>query len=532
MFYRTQIKAITDFGVVDMAGKKLRFVGYLPVKAGDFVFTDGTFIFGNVPPRGSPATFGEDPPGVPVLGDDLRGYFSRNGIFKNYPVKQDTWLVNSDKKFAHGSEDNVIDAELADDGSLLTVEKNPVQVQDDEQSDSLFYYYVSGGFLHNANQYYTMLDFERDTYGRNTQKTNFDFWWLDDDDFDYIKSTLPEIIQAVRRTEATPFISHQFIPREENKFVIKDCELIIKKDGNELKILNLSELVQYAENYTLNSIDFSTAIQGGIPYLQSRANLLNFKILPDASWSALIEIEIGAEWDFPRDDNTAYESGVWSTMIYYRRWLGYTTSAVHSLIIFKVNSAGEYEIVADRSIFMPLWLIDYTHSQDIVTTGDKLPFEVNPTTFPYTDLSAPAMSWSPDEGYHFYWSTFLIYDSRVLFDADYYLNEHLNTNIFSFPVQNNFQAHFINTEDDINKWTLGGIVDAQNQPIIGAFLPDETDAHTWNMGCASLNGGSYLFGIHDKALYKIDRDANISLVGDNLKNFRLRELKKISKSRR
>lgn len=63
LFYRTQIKSVTDYGAVDMAGKKLQFMGYLPVKAGDWVFTDGRFIFGNVPPRGSPATFGEDPSG-------------------------------------------------------------------------------------------------------------------------------------------------------------------------------------------------------------------------------------------------------------------------------------------------------------------------------------------------------------------------------------------------------------------------------------------------------------------------------------
>lgn len=70
MFYRTQIKSVTTYGAIDMAGRPLSFIGYLPVKAGDWVYTDGTVIFGNVPPKGSAVTFSEVPSGVPVLGNE------------------------------------------------------------------------------------------------------------------------------------------------------------------------------------------------------------------------------------------------------------------------------------------------------------------------------------------------------------------------------------------------------------------------------------------------------------------------------
>ena len=135
MFYRTQIKAVTDTAVIDMDGKPLQFIGWLPVKAGDWVFTDGRYIFGNVPPKGSPAVFADDEPsGIPVLGDEsflsekettLRGYFDKNKKFKSYAVAWDDWIVNSEKNFAHGVEafenGKIIDADISDDGTELIV---------------------------------------------------------------------------------------------------------------------------------------------------------------------------------------------------------------------------------------------------------------------------------------------------------------------------------------------------------------------------------------------------------------------------
>lgn len=67
MFYRTQIKSVTTYGAIDMSGKSLSFIGYLPVKAGDWVYTNGKVIFGNVPSKGSPVVFDEELSGVPVL---------------------------------------------------------------------------------------------------------------------------------------------------------------------------------------------------------------------------------------------------------------------------------------------------------------------------------------------------------------------------------------------------------------------------------------------------------------------------------
>lgn len=137
MFYATQIKSIDTNGVIDIQGKRLTFIGSLPVKVGDTVYTDGSVIFGNAPPKGSPVIF-EQQIGIPILGEEsfigdsggkeLRGYFrARNGDYKKYSIAQDDWIVNSKKKFLHGentisksivadSEATIIDAYIADNG--------------------------------------------------------------------------------------------------------------------------------------------------------------------------------------------------------------------------------------------------------------------------------------------------------------------------------------------------------------------------------------------------------------------------------
>lgn len=135
MFFATQIKSLGNGGAIDMQGRKLIFIGYLPCQVGDWVYTDGNVIFGNAPPKGSPMIF-DVPKGVPVLGDTyllsseqeaLRGYFTRNGKYKRYDVAIDDWIVNSEKKFLHGSEtfdrQEIIDADIAEDGGNIIATK-------------------------------------------------------------------------------------------------------------------------------------------------------------------------------------------------------------------------------------------------------------------------------------------------------------------------------------------------------------------------------------------------------------------------
>ena len=126
MFYATQIESLTPNGAIDVHGRTLQFIGYLPVEAGDTVYTDGNVIFGNAPPKGAPPTVYEQG-GIPVLCDEdasgeseLRGYFTQGGKFKSYRIKGNDWIVNDKKNYTHDEGSDIIDAEIGEDGSVYT----------------------------------------------------------------------------------------------------------------------------------------------------------------------------------------------------------------------------------------------------------------------------------------------------------------------------------------------------------------------------------------------------------------------------
>lgn len=123
MFYATTVNEIGNGGVIDAQGKRLTFIGNLPVQVGDIVYTDGNVIFGNVSRRGSINYFIEKRRGVPVLGvsydsdNELRGYFTSSGNFKPYPVAGDDWIVNSKNAYAYDlswDENEILDAYISD----------------------------------------------------------------------------------------------------------------------------------------------------------------------------------------------------------------------------------------------------------------------------------------------------------------------------------------------------------------------------------------------------------------------------------
>ena len=122
MFYRTKLTAVGGSEAVDIRGKTLHFVGNLPVRAGDCVWTDGKFIFGHVPIRGAsitPITQSK----IPVLADDFQGYIGAGGALTSYPIVSGDWIVNDDEFIKPGSDyfdgHTVIDAAIGDDGSVL-----------------------------------------------------------------------------------------------------------------------------------------------------------------------------------------------------------------------------------------------------------------------------------------------------------------------------------------------------------------------------------------------------------------------------
>ncbi len=130
MFFQTQVKSLNGGVATDTSGRHLIFIGNLPCQVGDWVWTDGTVIFGHVPPRGIPK-----PPifqgNIPALADDnlidnegiLRGYFKKNGDFKDFDIDSDDFIVNDKRNFLNGklflNNQRIVDAAVSSDGELL-----------------------------------------------------------------------------------------------------------------------------------------------------------------------------------------------------------------------------------------------------------------------------------------------------------------------------------------------------------------------------------------------------------------------------
>ena len=81
--YKTRIRSLYPGGAIDSSGKKLSFIGNLPVEEGDEVWTDGTVIFGNEHIKGESFLTSADGTGIPVVAvkndEGFMGFIRKNG---------------------------------------------------------------------------------------------------------------------------------------------------------------------------------------------------------------------------------------------------------------------------------------------------------------------------------------------------------------------------------------------------------------------------------------------------------------------
>ena len=597
MFYSTTIKSIGNTGVVDTQGRYLRFIGNLPAKEGDTVYTDGKYIFGNAPPKGSPAIFDETS-GIPVLGDEdasgeeeLRGYFTTSGKYKRYRVKGDEWITNAEKTYAHdGSfegidDDNIIDAEIAldkngaEDG-VYTVEKIITDiVAPNAESYDEAYYYVKRNIHYDDRLTRSIC---KDKI-KNTQQANLT---LNNDTAEYIM-----------RDEIT----------------LKKCELIIRKDGKELDRINLSDLVKDFEEEAKNYVRVSTPYHEPEDYIKSRAVVHNFKILPDGNWVAIIETEIITERGLYNDKldyvkttdgdiqqvgsrmghdealelaiamlanwglsdivgTSGSESGAsqlpWVTEI--RGWVDYydyfvvkgdyQNIFIHMNVTFKITSDATIEkIFWSRDIpsfhIKDAKIIDADTNPSPINEADERGYFTEQLVSKHTAkgeanamqaLIGGQIPLAIADGSKYSDDKFLIityhYDSDNLPEYEgRFSNEYVED--FTFPVQDDYQAKMqLQATSHATYWAwLLGVYDEKGKKVVGEIKPNYGRLDSWNMSIVSLKDGGYLFGIHADPdneisgagkLYKVDTKGNLEQVGDGVKNFRLREMKKISKAKR
>ena len=576
MFYRTQIKSVTSGGVVDTTGRSLRFIGFLPVKAGDFVFTDGTFVFGNAPPKGAPAVF-DEPSGIPVLGDfdssgenELRGYFTANGRYKTYGIADDDWITNSKYKFNHGEEtlngEKVIDAEFDTDGKLFTAEKKITQITANdydyhwgfyqEEATGIFapisfgriavhvpgdnFYDRVEGFQTKRQADGSVRPFYQNIGGNVTSSYDDGFYWAFRNETEGLGINMATCYFFLKSSTLDYSMA-------DNK-IIRHCEIVIRQDDEDFQTVSVANLLTTFEDAAKAEVDLLHGRES-VNHIKSRAIVHNFKIKTNGDWELLLEAEIWASNTFYNENDDIDHSTDPPTSITTPFHISSTVS--HSHLLLKFNADGSYEKIWAWKFLYPLKLRDVTFGE-YYDTEPELTVSVAGAWIIHTMKA---------ELYHEdgtkYWRTSILHDyfsflEEEPLEYDTPITE--STDKFYFHVQDDYHATIIFDGIDeqylgIRKfppdnagelfWKFGGVFDRDNHQLIGAILPDETNAHKWNMSFAPLKSGGFLFGIHkdidrdiDGALYKIDSGGNMEQVGGGLKNFRLRELKKISKAKR
>ena len=576
MFYSTQIKSVGYGGAYDISGKWLAFIGYLPVKVGDTVYTDGNVIFGNVAPKGSNWNITLlAQPGIPVLADNLRGFFTKAGIYKSYPIAGENWIVNGNSTYFHDiGNAEIIDADIAlDSGSneigLFTVEKELKIFGQFSAGNTLYYQQRSrAGYRH--------------TYYSSSL-----------DNIHALNSNYP----IYETTIFTEDVDKQYDYLKQGNNIFSDCYLTFRKSSNaKSQVVKLSEIVASIETLTRGKIDIDIPDHEYTDDIISKASIRNFKVNPDGSWVALIEGAICAERRFyekthtikcqqihssssekiPVDQTDTLPEGSLKAAIknlissvitpthyvvdthnysYTETVEDYTTPSSTFAIenyLFKVTSTGDVEKIFLNGRYIPLYFIDI-----IDELGTNYQLVVEDGTFPVYSCSnngtyysgtliyvfEPQVAWLPanaaatiDERQRIYIvrSTYR-YNSRNLDDAPNYDNGELySVEYFAFPIQDDYFAKIVpyieSTSCSLN---FDGIFEtSEHLGVNSSSTLSKIFSASANLSVVPLKNSIFLFGDRFSGnLYKLTTSGSATLVGRGFKNFRLRELDDISKAR-
>lgn len=552
MFYQTQIKSLFGGGAVDTEGKRLIFIGYLPVKEGDTVYTDGTVIFGNAPPRGMP-TIVDTPSGVPVLGDDLRGYFDKHARFRHYQIAQDDWIVNSKRKFSHGSialnAEKIIDADLADN------------------NDSLF---VTNGFLEQSHNLYLFLPA---IHFLNTRT-----WG---GEWNYIAGS----------SRYTPFYTPMYVLAQEqilgfeetvnvnrsvklfrNDALIKSLSLNAFVQDVQARALAVAESIMAlsfndADIYPYRSFDgenFYTkrhptetdtektiSTRPTQPFIaHSVARVLSCNISEDSFGGVVFAAAYG--YCFPFIKSRLKYSFNYPKFLREWKCVPFGVSCLYEMTDaapVPFASRGFGGIDSTVSVFgddTDGWLVDqvtgaFNGTVSALTNQRRLALLPNYTNQSWNSLMPVSDGFFTMDKF----GRVSFFDAEKTLVAD---NIPVHKDFYHIEIQHGFfqpelYLYSLNDKPRIKAlaYTADGSVeelsldnDSATPPLDGYFIKQPDNSLTplqFTPLFYQFKNGSYLFGFREGKLY-LKRNDEISLVADRVKNFRLRELKNIAKAKR
>ena len=421
--YQTVLKSVAEGCAIGANGERLIFVGPFPARAGSRVWTDGRVIFGYVMPCGGGFVFPTSG-GIPVLCDNRKGYFTKKGVWKNYPVAEYDFITNNKNNFFGGNNINqqgekIFDAVINDNGEIFSVRWSSV---------------IS--WTHNI---------------------------LDD---------------------LTNFLSYWKIKIYQNDSLIQS-----------LNICDIcSDVYSFCEDY------FSHEVGNG----SVATELLSVTIDKDGNLDFFI-FASACKWRYKKNSNSKIE------------W---------------VSACGLYHVVngqGDRLFFQTCGNGEATRTGEInfsqnVGDGNYTMNKFGQITFYDSDENILA-------------ENIPIHDDFCYGEIDSCFVDTLTTSQINYTLytsDGNSQAKTIELDNFLIKFDTAYNATSPTKPqnFFGLLTDTENfyNAFTLKPIIKKLSDGKYLFGNHGGKLYLKTGD-NIQEVGDNLKNFRLEELKNMKKAK-
>ena len=544
-----------------MQGRRLAFIGYLPCKAGDWVYTDGSVIFGNSKPKGAPVIF-DEPSGVPVLGDNIRGYFTTRGKFKPYRVIGENWIVNNDKKFSHDdSAENIIDADIYDDGDVITVtdafyQKSEtldlvyvaLQLKDSRYWGSADYAYtpihklareqtlgienlsdenVPANLLINGSHKKTL---SLEKYAKDAENRALScaaeimtLSFEDDDIYPYTSYAGEEYKEYVYMDE---YRYHTVSYRPEQPFIAHSVAYILASN---------------TANKSFGGVVFASAYGFCFPHIKSRLKKAD-KFLRE--WKC---IPFGVSCLYEISDNDKLEPFAFRTfggvdcevtVLGDTLWLCDT--------VFGEYAGGVATLLSSRHLELKSSSPPQEWEKLIpVGTGFYRMNKFGLLTF-YNSKEVLVAENIPvyDDFLYIEMDSSFFQEERII----YFLNDKPNMQCKEYTPDGTIETLLLGEIGDYTVQVIkddeGHVIGYENEryevasekPILDGYYRkiDEKTSKPLNFTPLfyEFKDGSYLCGVKDGKLYKVDRNGKTVLIGEGIKNFRLNELKKLSKAKK
>lgn len=639
-YYQTQITKVGSGYAVDTFGKRLKFIGNYPCQAGDFVWTDGNVIFGNISVKPQPVIVNKVDSGIPAIfyvdDEQWRGYFNKVGIFHKLNMRvNDSFVNNSNKFFGVPNNGDIFDADISIDGNLWTLrtERNgvanyldgeilPIHIYLNEslfkstnldannsiavdvqrifecsQADVRYRSDAPTRFIYN-NFLTQLLLGKIDSQGKYQlilgSYTSADFVYPDSDTT-YVPSFDPKIKFVPDENDFVFDFQGTCSPSEDFSWIKSKYNAgnnYLDSDIPESLHQNYVELRNFRrdhDKYLLPAVIelFNAALTQPISSFELEAYHLNEGItvpeyIPDVQVENFFAVDASnSVTRLFHHDTVKYKISMNQGRI--NRAGGYTATLAYQdpnkPLSFNINPTVPKGSFTSQEAYRPIATVViikdfentgyYPELQDkkgviyhytsaktpVMIDGAVLTYKVYPLEVagPYqgivynffaTWISAPfqGVYSTVDSTLHISFNATDLFNNTLEFNnwivnsdeffytyIDYRLNPYVNIKVsdgFDIPYGiyrgDNWQIRSLFAIDSDYYYET-------NIPMGGRWHPIE------NITMTQLKNGNYLVGIHGDKLFKVDsldEQANFVVIGDNLKNFRLNELKQISKARR